>query len=356
VRTFFIFVGLKLSYAKYALQFRHPFGLSHSTRSSTPSVFLAVEHEGRTGYGEATLPPYLGETQESVVYFFEKSAPLLAGSPAEALARLSESASAQGSMAARAALDIALHDLAAQLENVPVWKRCGLPQPLPMQTSVTIAIGDPALLEAKVSELTDFHLLKVKLGHANDKKVISAIRQFTALPLVVDVNQGWRTREEALAMIEWLAEKNVKYVEQPLDKMQLAEMRWLKERSPLPLLADESFQGLADLERIGDCFSGINLKLMKCGGITEGIAIMERAREMGLKINIGCMSESSCGIAAAAQLMRGADWIDLDGPLLIGNDPFTGPRFDKGLLHPSASPGLGLTANKSALQFVPVKG
>ena len=344
---------MKIAYASYALAFRHPFGISHSSRTHTPVVYLRLGHDGHFGYGEAALPPYLGETQESVIAFFNSAAPLLAGTPQEALSQLSTAgALAPGNAAATAAIDIALHDLLAKTRNLPVWQSLGIEEPLPKETSVTIGIGDLSLIENKVKELEDFSLIKVKLGHSNDREIITAIRQYTPKPLAVDVNQGWQTKEHALDMIAWLNEMNVVYVEQPLAKENLADMRWLTERSPLPLLADESFQRLAELERIAGCFSGINLKLMKCGGLAEGKLILEKARALGLKVNIGCMSESSCGIAAAAQLMRGADWIDLDGPLLIGNDPFGGVGFEKGRLHLSSGSGLGVTPKTSALQFV----
>lgn len=348
---------MKAAYALYNLAFKHPFGISHSTRTHTPVVYLRLEHNGQFGYGEAALPPYLEETQESVIACFRLALPLLQGTPEEALAHFKRiDGFAPGNAAAKAALDIALHDLLAKNKNVPVWQLLGAEEPLPKETSVTIGIGDLSLIESKVKELKKFTLLKVKLGNGNDREIVKAIRRYTDKPLAVDVNQGWQTKEHALEMIAWLNDINVVYVEQPLAKENLDDMRWLKGRSPLPLLADESFQRLADLEKIAGCFSGINLKLMKCGGLAEGKLILEKARALGLKVNIGCMSESNCGIAAAAQLMHGADWIDLDGPMLISNDPFAGLNFGKGLLHPASDPGLGVTAKTSVLQFVTLPG
>jgi len=329
-----IFRLLKLSYAPYSLQFKHPFGLSHSTRSTTEVVYVKLEKEGIAAYGEAALPPYLEETQNSVIEFFKKAAPLLSnnqGTLEEIIHALNKMAT--GDSAAKAAIDIALHDLLGKVKNKPAYEILRLQKPIAKETSVTIGIGDLSLIPQKLEELKDFNLLKIKLGNKNDREIITCIRQHTQKPLVVDVNQGWPDKQMALEMIKWLSTQNVLYVEQPLAKDNLKDMEWLNPQSPLPILADESFQGFADLEKISSCFSGINLKLMKCTGLQEGKKIILAAKEKNLKINIGCMSESSCGIAAAAQLMHHADWIDLDGPMLIKNDPFAGVEFKDGKLN-----------------------
>jgi len=325
---------LKLSYAPYSLEFKHPFGLSHSTRTKTDVVYVKLEKEGRIGYGEAALPPYLAETQSSVIDFFKKVAPTLEHSDKE----LPEiipiiDKIAPGNTTAKAAMDIALHDLFGKITGKPVYELLGSQKPLPKETSVTIAIGELSLIPGKLEELKDFKLLKIKLGNANDKEIIECIRKHTDKPLVVDVNQGWPDKQIALEMIKWLAKKNTLYIEQPFAKENYADAAWLSERSPLPILADESFQRFSDLEKTSEYFSGINLKLMKCGGLNEGMKIILAAKEKNLKINVGCMSESSCGIAAAAQLIHYADWIDLDGPMLIKNDPFSGITFTDGKLH-----------------------
>jgi L-alanine-DL-glutamate epimerase-like enolase superfamily enzyme len=333
---------LKLSYAPYFLEFKHPFGLSHSTRTKTDVVYVKLEKDGKIGYGEAALPPYLGETQTSVIDFFEKAAPVLENtklSLTEIIQTIDKIS--YGNTAAKAALDIALYDLSGKIQNKPVYELLELEKPAPKETSVTIAIGEPSLISGKLKELSDFNFLKIKLGNANDKEIISSIRKYTDKPLVVDVNQGWTDKHFALDMIHWLAEQNVLFVEQPLPKENYKDMAWLTRESPLPTLADESFQRLDDLEKISECFSGINLKLMKCAGLYEGAKIISDAKKKKLKINIGCMSESSCGIAAAAQLMYYADWIDLDGPMLIKNDPFSGVCFTNGKLELNLNPGTG---------------
>jgi L-alanine-DL-glutamate epimerase-like enolase superfamily enzyme len=344
--------SLKLSYCPYFLQFRHPFGLSHISRTETPTVYVKLEKNDKTGYGEATLPPYLGETQESVIHFLKKAAHLLDTN--FDLAKIPQIDSlTPGNSAAKAALDIALHDLFGKLANKPAFELLSFPKPPAKETSVTIGIGDLSLIPQKLEELKDFHLIKVKLGNPNDREIIEAIRKVTDKPLVVDVNQGWPQKDFALEMIQWLSKRNVEYVEQPLAKENYVDSRWLKERSSLPVVADESFQRYTDLQKIDENFSGLNLKLMKCTGLQEGAKIILAAREKKLKINIGCMSESSCGIAAASQLMHYADWIDLDGPMLIKNDPFGGVTFKDGKLNPAAAPGTGAVL-LADLSFQPI--
>ncbi len=276
-----------------------------------------------------------------MISFFKKAAPVL-----EKELTISEILSAvdklaPGNSAAKAAIDLALHDLQGKIENKPFYELLGLQKPAPKITSVTIGIGDLSLIPSKIEELRNFELYKVKLGGENDKDIITAIRNCTANPLVVDVNQGWPDKNFALEMINWLNERNVLYIEQPLKKENFEDAGWLKEKSSLPILADESFQRLEGLEKISQCFSGINLKLMKCTGLAEAKKITSIVKEKKLKMNIGCMSESSCGIAAAAQLMHYADWIDLDGPMLIKNDPFGGVNFKNGKLELSDAPGTG---------------
>lgn len=344
---------MKLSYAPYSLQFKHPFGLSHSTRSTTEVVYVKLEKEGVAAYGEAALPPYLAETQSSVIEFFKKAAPLLSnnkGTLEEIVSSLDKLA--PENTAAKAAIDIALHDLLGKIKNKAAHQLLQLQKPEPKETSVTIGIGDLSLIPQKLEELKDFNLLKIKLGNKNDREVITCIRKHTSKPLVVDVNQGWPDKQFALEMIQWLATQNVLYIEQPLAKENLKDMEWLSAQSPLPILADESFQRFSDLEKISSCFSGINLKLMKCTGLQEAKKIILTAKEKNLKINIGCMSESSCGIAAAAQLMHYADWIDLDGPMLIKNDPFDGVNFKNGKLELCDAPGTGAMLQKD-ISFQP---
>ena len=194
----------------------------------------------------------------------------------------------------------------------------------------------------KVAEAESFKILKVKLNGENDKNIISEIRNITNKPIVVDVNQGWKNKYLALEMIFWLKDNNVLFVEQPMPKNNLDAAAWLFERSPLPIFADESIQRYEDMDAVKDCFHGINIKLMKCTGMQEAYKMIKKARELKLQLLIGCMSETSCAVSAAAQLSPLVDFADLDGPLLIANDLFKGIKFLDGKITLNELPGIGL--------------
>jgi L-alanine-DL-glutamate epimerase-like enolase superfamily enzyme len=345
---------LKLSYTPYSLEFKHPFGLAYGTRTTTELVYCKLEAGNFTSYGEAALPPYLKETQSSVINFLEKARIILEKhtltSSIEVIMKEID-ALAPGNTAAQACVDMALYDLKAKAQNKAVYELLGLNKPVAKDTSVTISIGNLDLIPQKLEELTEYAILKVKLGNKNDSGIIDCIRRYTAKPLVVDINQGWADKQFALEMIQWLHVKQVLYVEQPLAKDAWDDMDWLSERSPIPIIADESMQRLCDMDKVANCFHGINLKLMKCSGLYEAVKIIDYAKDAGLKINIGCMSESSCGIAAAAQLMTVADWIDLDGPLLIKNNPFSGISFSEGKLHLDSFIGTGASLINTDITF-----
>jgi L-alanine-DL-glutamate epimerase-like enolase superfamily enzyme len=215
------------------------------------------------------------------------------------------------------------------------------PEHIP-ETSFTIGIDKPDVVKSKTEEASAFKILKVKLGKGNEKEMIAAVRSATPVPLCVDVNQGWSDRQEALDMIFWLKEQGVLYIEQPLSKTALADTAWLTQRSPLPVIADEAFQTLADLEKVKGVYSGINVKLMKCGGMRAAYTIIKMARSLGMKVMIGCMTETSCAVTAAAQLSPLADWADLDGNLLINNDLFSGIRIAEGRVVLPEEPGIGI--------------
>ena len=353
-----IFAGfLKLSYAPYSLQFKHPFGLAYGTRTTTEVIYIKLECEGFVGYGEAALPPYLGETQTTVIAFLHKAVDVLKDyvlpfSMKEIINAID--IITPNNTAAKACIDMALYDLLGKSVNKPIYDVLGLTKPNAKNTSVTISIGSPNLIPEKLQELNDYNILKIKLGNKEDKQIIACIREHTDKTLVVDANQGWTDKHFALETIEWLHTQNVLFVEQPLPKDKYNDMAWLTERSPIETIADESMQRFSDMNKISTCFNGINLKLMKCTGLFEASKIIDYAKEKGLKINIGCMSESSCGVSAAAQLMGSADWIDLDGPLLIKNNPFEGAAFNKGKLQLNDLPGTGALLINKELNFTAI--
>jgi L-Ala-D/L-Glu epimerase len=211
-------------------------------------------------------------------------------------------------------------------------------------TSFTIGLDTPDVVRAKTREAAEYKILKVKLGRGRDvdRAMIEAIRDVTDKPVTVDANQGWRDRGEALAMIEWLRDRGVVFIEQPMPREQFDDTAWLRERSPLPLIADESCQRLADVTRCAGAFHGVNIKLMKCTGLREARQMIALARSLDLKVMLGCMTESSCAISAAAQLSPLVDWADLDGAVLIKNDCFEGATIVDGKIVLPDAPGIGV--------------
>ncbi len=338
---------MKVSIKPYSLDFKHPFGVSSNTRHNTISVFVKLEAGGYTGFGEACIPEYLGETLSDTRTFLESAAVFLENkSDADAsdpdhLIKEIDSFSEKNN-AAKAALDIALHDLQAKIAGKPYYEIIGIGKSEPMSTSFTIGIDKESKLEQKIIEASDFNILKIKAGTADDIRLIRQIRKYTNKPLYVDVNQGWRDRHHAINMISRMKEEGVILIEQPMPVKMTEEMSWVKERSPLPLIADESIKRLADIETVQDSFSGINIKLMKCTGLSEAIKMIEAARKKNMTILLGCMAESSCATAAMAQLMKMADYIDLDAPNLYKNDPFEGLTYRNGKVVLNDLPGIGV--------------
>ena len=250
---------------------------------------------------------------------------------------------APGDAPAKAAVDIALHDLVGKLLGAPWYKIWGYNPAKAPSTTYTIGIDTPEVVREKTLECADkFNILKVKVGLDTDKQMIETIRSVTDLPLAVDANQGWTDRFQALDMIYWLREHGVVMVEQPLPVGRVDDQAWLNERSPLPLFADESVQRLVDVPGLKDIFSGINIKLMKCTGLREAHKMVNLARSLGMKVMLGCMTETSCGVSAAAQLSPAVDFADLDGNLLISNDLFDGVKVESGRLVLPDRPGLGV--------------
>src|SRR5690606_28340595 len=313
------------------------------SRSTTPVVLTELEYDGIIGYGEASMPPYLGETQESVINFLSKLDLSSFSSPFETAEILSYVDQVDSkNTAAKAALDIALHDLLGKIMQQPFYKIWGLNPDLIPATSYTIGIDTEDMIRKKVEEAQQFKILKVKLGLDTDKMIIDTIRSVTDVPLCADVNQGWKNKEEALEMAHWLHERNVVFLEQPMPKEMIDENAWLTERSPIPTIADEGCQRLADVTALRGVYTGINIKLMKCTGMREAKQMAELARALDMKVMLGCMTETSCAISAAAQLAPLVDWADLDGALLIGNDIYEGMYVENGLCRLPDRPGIGI--------------
>ena len=336
--------GLKLSFYPYELQLRHTFTVSSYSRKTTPGVQVCIEYEGVTGYGEASMPPYLGQSVETVTAFLSKVNLEQFKDPfqMETILAYIDSLS-PGDGAAKAAIDIALHDLTGKLIGLPWWRIWGLDAAKAPDTTFTIGIDTPEMVREKTRECADrFNILKVKVGLDNDKEMISTIREITDLPLAVDANQGWKDKEKALDEIFWLYENGVVMVEQPMAKERMDDNAWITERSPIPVFADEAIQRLVDIPSIKGAYHGINIKLMKCTGMREAWKMVNYARAEGMKVMVGCMTETSCAVSAAAQLSPAVDFADLDGNLLITNDLYKGMEVVNGRVTLSDLPGIGV--------------
>lgn len=335
---------MKLSFEPYELKLKHVFTVSSFSRSTTPDVQIRIDYDGYTGYGEASMPPYLGQSVESVCTFLKKvnleqfPDPFCIDDILTYIDSLSP-----GDSAAKAAVDIALHDLVGKIIGAPWHRMLGLNPLKTPNTTYTIGIDTDEMVKLKTREVAgQFKILKVKLGTERDREMIRAIREVSDLPIAVDVNQGWKNKKKALDEIFWLKEQGIVMVEQPMPKEMIDANAWLTERSPLPTFADEAIQRLKDIPAIKGAYTGINVKLMKCTGMREAWKMMNYARAEGMKVMIGCMTETSCAIAAAAQLSPAVDFADLDGNLLIANDIFRGTTVVDGKITLNRLPGIGI--------------
>ena len=335
---------MQLQFEPYELQLTHTFTVSSYSRKTTPDVQVRIDYEGYTGFGEASMPPYLGQTVESVCSFLRKVDLGQFRDPFDLEDILAYvDALSEGDSAAKAAVDIALHDLVGKLMGQPWYRIWGLDPAKAPDTTYTIGIDTPEVVREKARECDGrFNILKAKVGVPGDKETIRAIREITSVPIAVDANQGWKDREEALDMIHWLAEQGIVMVEQPMPKEQIDDIAWLRERTPLPIFADEAVQRLADIKALEGAYDGINIKLMKCTGMREAWKMVNYARAEGMKVMVGCMTETSCAVSAAAQLSPAVDFADLDGNLLISNDRFDGMKVVDGKITLPDRPGIGI--------------
>lgn len=336
---------MELNYRLYFLEFKHPFGVSSNTRKETPSIFVELDANGFRGYGEACLPAYLGETIEGTTSFFVLAKPFVKSwtFPFDIESCMSEiDRLKEGHNAAKAAIDIALHDLKGKMEGQSVSELYHIQAKEARITSFTIGIDTEPVLAQKIKEASEFSILKIKAGTADDKALITMVRKYTDKPLYVDVNQGWRNKERALELARFMKDKNVLLLEQPMPVDMKKDMAWLTERSPVPTFADESVKRLKDLKELDGAFHGVNIKLMKSTGLLEAMKMVGYCREKKIQVFLGCMAESSCATGAMAQLMSLADHLDLDAPLLYKNDPFEGLIYQEGKIYRGTSPGIGI--------------
>ncbi|HEY1006239.1 MAG TPA: dipeptide epimerase [Sphingobacteriaceae bacterium] len=334
---------MKITATPFELELRYPFTISKFSRTSTPVMLVRIEHEGLTGYGEASMVPYMGESIETASAFLEKTDLSWVKFPF-AFQEITDylDSLAPGNPNIKAAIDIALHDLRGKIEGKPCYRYFGSDPALMPVTTITIGIDTPEVVIRKVREAHMARVLKVKIGRDNDRELITTIRSVSDQPIYVDANQGWTDREAALDLIHWLHEQNVVLIEQPMARDDRDSNAWITERSPIAIVGDEAVQRLADVDLAAGVYHGINMKLMKSAGMSEGYQMILRAKELGLKVLIGCMSETSCATLAGAALAPLCDWADLDGPFLTRNNPFEDPEFRDGKWILSGQPGLGL--------------
>lgn len=333
-----------MSFQPYELKLRHAFNLAKNKRTTTPGVQVQIEYDGLTGYGEASMPPYLGESVASVTKFLGKLDLNRFSDPfrIEDIHAYMDSV-APDNRAAKASVDIALHDLTGKIMGQPWYKIWGLNPDNTPNTSYTISYqSDPAEMQKEIDECAPFKVVKVKMGVGHDKEIVEILRRQSDVAICVDANQGWSDKHHALEMCNWLAERNCLFVEQPMPKEMLDETAWLRERSPLPLVADEFLQRLPDVQRAQGAYDAINIKLMKSTGMHEAYKMAVMARALGMKVMLGCMTETSCAVTAAAQLSPMVDWADLDGNLLIANDRFDGIKIVDGKVTVPDRPGIGV--------------
>ncbi|HEY7357619.1 MAG TPA: dipeptide epimerase [Ktedonobacterales bacterium] len=319
-----------------------PFRISRSVQYTAANVLVELQHDGQVGYGEAAPSSYYGDTRETVLACVNSFADSLGDDPfliEDIMQHLDQRVGRNP--AAKAAVDMALFDLVGKLLGVPVYKLLGLNPEHTPQTSFTIGIDTPENMAKKALAARDYPILKIKVGTPRDLDNLKAIREVSSATIRVDANTAWTPRE-AIKMIEALAPYNIEFVEQPTTPHDLDGLRLIRENSPVPIIADESCVAIDDIPRLAGCVDGVNFKLMKSNGITSVLKMIHVARAHHLRVMIGCMIESSLAITAAAHLTPLVDYADLDGHLLIDDDPFEGVKVVQGKLVLPDAPGLGV--------------
>jgi L-alanine-DL-glutamate epimerase-like enolase superfamily enzyme len=319
----------------------HPFTIARGSEAVARTALLRVRWREHEGLGESAPSERYGENVASVIHYWTTHPP--AGDDPYAFERLLAGAPP----AARCALDLALHDLVGKDVGRPLWRLLGLDPAATPVTSFTIGIAEPAVMLQKLEAIVDHPAIKVKLGAGNDVEIIAAMRGRYGGALRIDANEAW-TPEHAVAALRELERYDVEFCEQPIPAGTPERLRWISERTSIPLLADEDAKDASDLPALAGCVAGVNLKLVKTGGIRGALAAIHTARALGLKIMLGCMLESAVLATAAAHLSPLVDWADLDGPFLTASDPFAGLAYDGGKIVLPDAPGLGVRERTAA--------
>jgi len=333
-------LGPRLSYEAITLKLHHPFRLSTGVSTTRTAHWLRLEND--QGWGEGTIPPYYDISDQDMQALWNVKSHSKEPFPEE-LEQIPDWIGDQGPAPARAALDLALHDRIGKINKLPVYKLLNLPAPAPFSTAFTIAIDEPEVMAQMAADHLEFPVIKLKLGSDDDISRVAAVR--SARPevrLYLDANAGWEP-DEATRIIKDLAPYKIEMIEQPVAGYDIEGMGYVQSQTDIPVVADESLKSLETLDelaRVG--VQGINLKIMKLGGLGPTLKLLRRGRQLGFKIMLGCMTETSLGVTAMAHLAAMADWIDLDAPLLIANDPFDGVSYDRALVSVPENPGIGI--------------
>ncbi len=338
----------RFTWERLTLKLVVPFRLSYGI-STTREVFW-LRLAGDEGWGESAIPPYYAISQAAMVAYWQDQAQRTDPFP-DTVDAISHWVGDQGPAPARCALDLALHDRLARQRGGPLYELLGLPRPQPRPTAFTIPIAEPQAMARMAQEVATYPVLKIKLGSEDDVARVAAVRAARPDAIIyLDANGAW-SPSEAVDRIRALEPYAIALVEQPVPKEDIEGMGRVQARVQVPLVADESVQTLAHVDalaRVG--VQGLNIKLMKVGGLGPALAMIRRAREQGMRIMLGCMIETSLGVTAMAHLMALADWLDLDAPLLIGNDPFQGVRYDaRARVHLPSRAGIGVVLTEKVI-------
>lgn len=340
--------GPRVAFTIKRLTLKHTWTIARNSSDFKDNVFVRIERDGVVGWGEAAPNVRYGESAEKTLAVLERTRPLLESADWFESVDLRHrwETLTEGQTCAGAALDMAVLDWVGGMLGVPLWRLFGLDRNKAPVTTFSIGIDTPEVVKQKVREAADFPVLKIKVGRDNDAEILKAVREVADVPLRVDANEGWRDKHLALDHIQWLQGLGVELIEQPMPAAMLDETAWLRDRVDIPIIADEAVKGAADIPKLAQAYDGINIKLMKSGGIQEAMRMIHVARALDLKIMLGCMIASSVSITAAAHLSPLIDYADLDGNLLIDNDPFTGVTVERGRLILPDGPGLGVAKRR----------
>ncbi len=334
----------RLSWEAITLKFHNPFRLSTGVSTTRRAYWIRLADD--EGWGEGTIPPYYNVKDDDMKSFWDTASQReipFPDDPSEITSWIGQG----GPAPARAALDLALHDRIGKKLNLPLYQLLGLPKPVPVPTAFTISISSLEEMAQMAADHPQYPIIKLKLGSDDDIGRVAAVRNARPdVKLYVDANAGW-SPGEAVKLVAALAPYQVEMIEQPVPGSDIEGLGYVQKHTDIPIVADESVQSIEDIDALAKAgVQGINLKLMKLGGLAPTLQILRRGKELGLKIMLGCMAETSLGVTAMAHLTALADWIDLDAPLLISNDPFEGITYDKAQILLPDRPGIGINKKK----------